>query len=82
MMILDNGKTIIEDQYDKRYLELLVKYSNDNELLELINLTILDNEREKENYYIVNHKYSNDRCLLSKLKMDLKVTNLKINSVK
>lgn len=54
-----------------RYQELLQKYCNDTDLLELINLCIIDNRREKELSYLRNGKYPEQRDLIEKLRIDL-----------
>lgn len=58
-------------QLGDRYQELLQKYSNDTDLLELINLCIIDNRRERELFYLRNNKYPEKRELIEKLRIDL-----------
>lgn len=56
---------------NKRYIELLIKYHNNTEILELLDLVRLDSARESEEYYLANKKYPDTRELLGKLKADL-----------
>lgn len=67
---------------NQRYKELLKKYYNNNELLELLDLVALDNFREREEYYLKNKKYPDDRCLLSKLKVDLQTVRAYVDMKK
>lgn len=58
-------------QLGDRYQELLKKYCNDTDLLELINLCIIDNRRERELFYLSKGKYPDKRELIEKLRIDL-----------
>lgn len=61
------------DKINERYKNLLMKFVNNKDLEELIELVTVDNEREREVFYIENKrfKYPDRRDLLGKLKMDL-----------
>lgn len=67
---------------NSRYIELLKKYHSDNSLLELLDLVVLDSMREREDYYLKNKKYPDNRCLLSKLKVDLQTVRAYVDMKK
>lgn len=54
-----------------RYKELLKKFYSNEELIELLDLVVMDSRREKEEHYLKNKSYPDDRDLLGKLKTDL-----------
>jgi len=66
---------------DKRYVELLSKYSGDKELMELLDLVVLDSNRVDEVYYNKYNQYPKRRDNLGKLKIDLISIKAKINSM-
>lgn len=59
---------------DIRYKELLIKYSGNDEVMELLKLVRNDYIRERESYYLVHKQYPMDRDLIGKLMVDLDTT--------
>lgn len=54
-----------------RYLALLRTFSANKQIIELIQECILDDAREREEFYLINKKYPEKRELILKLKNDL-----------
>lgn len=55
----------------RRYHELLEKYSNDEDLIELMDSCVVDESIKRDFHYETTGKHLEKRCLLSKLRTEL-----------
>lgn len=64
-------ETIVRINLRKDYIELLKKFCDDENLINLFQQCIIDNIREKEEFYSENKSYPEQRNLFDKLRADL-----------
>ena len=75
-----NDDTLVLESVEKAYIDLLNKFCNNDNLINLVNHCIMDNIRQNEDVYLSTGRYPEKRDLMSKLVTDLK--KAKINNIR
>ena len=65
----------------KSYDDLLLDFHDNVELTDMLVSVILEDNLERELYFLEHGSYPEKRCLLSKLKMDLKIASDAVKTV-
>lgn len=60
-------------EHSNEYQSLLDKFSGSKDLISLLEQCILEDERHRESYYLLNACYPQKRNLIMKLMIDLKL---------